>query len=142
MIFYRHWFEKIRLILYLNLGISYIFEDKTEEGDKKPFYFVSVSSKNDTVIKINLEKIERKNCYFIIGRIYQKTLSYYNLRINTTDDTIDILNKTSGVNFIFSKLPYFSDDNERVKLYLINTFINYIKKRHSNKGKCDDIVSK
>lgn len=142
MFFFKHWVEKIRLITYLNLGISYIYEDKSESEDKKPFYFVSVSDRNDNSIKIYLEKIERKNCYFIIGRIYQKTISYYNLKISTTDENIEIINKNINTNFVFSRLPYFSSDNEKVKLYLVNTFINYIKKKADAGAVCNDPIPK
>ncbi len=134
MIFLKHYFQKYRLSLYINLGISYIFRSSSPNNPKEIIMNVSVVNLKDKKLNIILDKVVRNNCYFILGNIFKKEKIYYNFIIESDIDDINIINKYVNQDYVFSRLPYISNDNELAKIYLVNTFIKYLKKKNDKEN--------
>lgn len=142
MLYLRHYLEKLKVVAYINLGISFIYECTESKTKKESLLNISMTDKDHQTINIQLEKINRNNCYFILGNIFKKTVCYYNLHIHTTNEEVEAISRYANTDFVFSKLPKISHDNELIKLYLVNTFIKYLKKRNEREGVSNDPLQK
>lgn len=116
-------------MLYLNLGITYIYELEKPSDIKEMMFNLTLTNKDNNTIVIKLEKSIKSNCYFILGKFYKNDMHYYNLHINSVDDTVDKIKEFKNIDFVFGNLPEISKDNELAKLYITNVFLKYLKRR-------------